>query len=58
MSTFFDWIGEVTPLLVWFFLWACIAPIRIALLLILPKNAERRYHWANSTYNFLAFERN
>ena len=57
MSDFFDFIGDYTPMIVWLFLWACAAPIRVLLLLILPRNAFKGYNFANTAYEFLAFER-
>jgi hypothetical protein len=57
MSEFFDFIGDYTPVIVWWFVWACIAPIRLGLLIALPFNADRRYNWAYPVYQFLAFDR-
>lgn len=57
MSDFFDWIGEITPTLLWLVIWACVAPIRLTFMLCLPRNADKRYHWAYPVYEFFAFER-
>lgn len=57
MSDIFDMMGDVTPTFIWLILWVCIAPIRLAFMLILPRNADQYYHWANPVYDFFAFER-
>ena len=57
MSEFFDFIGDYTPAIVWLFLWACAFPFRLAFLLVLPRNAVRRYNFANPVYDFFAFDR-
>jgi hypothetical protein len=56
MTKFFDWIGEVTPMILWALIWVLVAPVRIVILLCLPTNAHKRYHWANAVHEFVAFE--
>ena len=57
MSEFFDWLGNFTPTIIYFVLWVALAPIRFAVMLVLPRNAERRYHALNGVFEFFAFER-
>ena len=57
MSDFFEWIGAIVPLFLWLILWACAAPVRLALMLCLPYGAKDYGHWAFPVYDFLAFDR-
>ena len=57
MSDFFEWIGEFTPAIIWFMLWASAFPIRVMCMLVLPRNAENRYHMLHPVYDFFAFYR-
>lgn len=57
MSEFFDWLGDFTPTIIYFVLWALFAPFRFAVMLALPRNSERRYHLCNGVFEFFAFER-
>ena len=57
MSDFFDWIGDFTPTFLWLVFWVCAAPIRLAFMLVLPRNAEMRYHALYPVYDFFAFDR-
>lgn len=56
MADFFDWLGNFTPTIIYFILWALVAPLRLAVMLVLPRNAERRYHALNEVFEFFAFE--
>ena len=57
MSSFFEWVEDFLPAILWIVIWLVCFPLRILFLLVLPKGSEKRYHPLNSVFQFFAFER-
>ena len=57
MSDFFKWLGDYVPVILWGAIWVSVLPMRLFLLVLLPKNSENFYHPMHNLYQFLAFER-
>jgi len=57
MSDFFNWLGDYCPIILWGIVWVAVLPMRLFLLVLLPKNAGTYGHSARPLYDFLAFER-
>lgn len=57
MSDFFKWLGDFCPLVLWGVIWISVLPMRLLLLVLLPKNASDWHHPAHPLYQYLAFER-
>lgn len=56
MSTFFDWLSDYVPSIVWLIVWLAVLPARLLVLMLLPITAWRGYHFFNSVYEFFSFE--
>ena len=57
MSDFFKWLGDWCPTILWGAIWISVLPMRLILLVLLPKNANDWHHPAHPLYQYLAFER-
>ena len=57
MSDFFKWLGDWCPVILWGAIWISVLPMRLFLLVLLPKNAGDWGHTMRPLYQFLAFER-
>lgn len=56
MSNFFDWLSDYVPLGFMLILWVITAPVRVAVMLLLPYGVRRYIHPLNFVYEFFAFE--
>jgi hypothetical protein len=57
MSDFFKWLGGWCPLILWGAIWILVLPMRLFLLVLLPKSASDWHHPLHPLYQHLAFER-
>lgn len=56
MSDFFEWLSQYAPLGALLIIWLVTAPIRLAVMLVLPYGAKHAHHFFNPVYEFFAFE--